>query len=391
VRNKSNKTIGIDARFWGEAGPGRYTKALVQHLEKIDHSNIYLIFLRKKGFEEYQPQAKNFKKVLAHYKWYSFEEQTSYLLKLLNQKLDLYYVPHFNVPILYPRKIVTAIPDIIMHKFSTNRATTLTSPGFLLKKLAYHIAMFVAVTRSKKIIVPTKVVKGDFLNFYTFLNPDKVVIAPEGVDPDFTKDTTEEYEDQVLEKLGIKGDFLLYVSSMYRHKNVENLIDAFVILKNKFGYKGQLVIVGKKDYFSERVGEYVKEVDAKRDILMPGLKDYVKDSEIVALRKRAQLYVFPSLQEGFSLTPLEGMIWDLAAVISDIPCHKEVYGDSVEYFDPDNVEDIAETINRVLEDTNLQDELRRRGRELIKTYDWDETAKITLEVFEECLGNGDKS
>jgi len=385
VGNEKNKTIGIDARFWGEAGPGRYTKALIQHLEKIDRENNYLIFLRKKGFEEYQPQAENFKKVLAHYKWYSFEEQTAYLLKLLNYKLNLYYVPHFNVPIFYPGKLVTAIPDIIMHKFSTNRSTTLTSPKFLLKKFAYHLAMLSAVTRSKKIIVPTKVVKGDFLNFYPFLKPEKIVIAPEGVDPDFTKDTTKEYEDQVLEKLGIDGNFLLYVSSMYRHKNVENLIEAFLLLKNNYGYDGKLVLVGKKDYFSERVGEYVKKVEAEENILMPGLKNYVKDSEIVALRKRAQLYVFPSLQEGFSLTPLEGMIWDLPAVISDIPCHREVYGNSVEYFDPNDVENIAEVINRVLGNSDLQEDLRKKGRELIKMYDWQKTAEVTYGVFKEIL------
>lgn len=380
-----NKTIGIDARFWGEAGPGRYTKALIQHLEKIDRENNYLIFLREKGFEEYRPQAENFKKVLAHYKWYSFEEQTAYLLKLLNYKLDLYYVPHFNVPIFYPGKLVTAIPDIIMHKFSTNRATTLTSPKFLLKKLAYHLAMLSAVVRSKKIIVPTKVVKGDFLNFYPFLKPEKIVIAPEGVDPDFTKDTTKEYEDKVLEKLGIDGNFLLYVSSMYRHKNVENLIEAFLLLKNNYGYDGKLVLIGKKDYFSERVGEYVKKVGAEENILMPGLKNYVKDSEIVALRKRAQLYVFPSLQEGFSLTPLEGMIWDLPAVISDIPCHREVYGDSVEYFDPCDVENMAEVINTVLGDLDLQENLRKKGRELIKMYGWQKTAEATYSVFKEIL------
>ncbi len=231
-------------------------------------------------------------------------------------------------------------------------------------------------------------VKEDFLNFYPFLNTEKIVVAPEGVDPDFTKDTTKEYEEQVLEKLGVKGDFLLYVSSMYRHKNVENLIDAFVVLKKKYGYKGQLILIGKKDYFSERVGEYVKEIGGEiggKDILMPGLENYVEDSEIVALRKRAQLYVFPSLQEGFSLTPLEGMIWNLPAVISDIPCHKEVYGDSVEYFDPNDVENIAETINKVLKNGDLQEELRKKGRERVKMFDWNKTAEITYRIFGEVL------
>ncbi|MBD3366388.1 glycosyltransferase [candidate division WWE3 bacterium] len=379
------KTIGIDARFWGEAGPGRYTKALIEHLEKADTKNKYLIFLRKKGFESYTPQNSNFKKVPAHYKWYSFEEQTTYLIKLLKYKPDLYYVPHFNVPILYPGTLVTAIPDIIMHKFSTNRATTHTSVRFLIKKLAYHLAMFVAVVRSKNIIVPTNVVKKDFLEFYPFLKPEKIVVAPEGIDPDFTVDTSPEFEKKTLEKYGIKKPYLLYVSSMYRHKNVYNLIKAFRILQEKFDFKGQLVLVGKRDYFSEKVGEYVAKKGLEGDVILPGLQEYVGDPEVVALRKNAKLYVFPSLQEGFSLTPLEGMIWNLPAVISDIPCHKEVYGDAVAYFNPLNPEKIAEAINRVLQDEALQKELVKRGLNKIKEYDWQKTADITLEVFEKVL------
>ncbi len=380
------KTIGIDGRFWGEAGPGRYTKALIQHLEKEDQKNKYLIFLRKKGYNAYTPQNPNFQKILAHYKWYSFEEQIPYLFKILKYNLDLYYVPHFNIPILYPKRMVTAIPDIIMHSFSTNKATTKPGLKFKIKKLAYHLAMFVAVVRSKKIIVPTKVVKKSFLEFYPFLKDNKIAIAPEGVDPDFAKDTTEKFEKEVLKKYGIGERFLLYVSSMYRHKNVPNLIDAFEILKKEKGYEGQLVLVGKKDFFSEQIENYVKKKGLEKDVLLPGMQNYVEDAEVTALRKRAELYVFPSLQEGFSLTPLEGMIWGLPAVISDIPCHREVYGDSTAYFDPDDVKDIAQTINRVLESEELQKELKKKGYEKVEMYSWKKTAEITRDIFEDSLG-----
>ena len=382
---KSAKTIGIDARFWGEAGPGRYTKALIQHLEKVDNKNKYIIFLREKGFDSYKPKNPNFKKVLAHYKWYSFEEQIPYLFKILKHNLDLYYVPHFNIPILYPRKLVTAIPDIIMHTFSTNRATTHPGLKFQLKKWAYHLVMWVAVRRSEKIIVPTKVVKESFLEYYPFLKPEKIVIAPEGIDPDFAKDTSEEFEKKALEKYGIGERFLLYVSSMYRHKNVPKLIDAFEKLKTGHDYPGQLVLVGKKDYFSEQIGEYVKKKGMEDSVLLPGLQTYVEDQEVTTLRKNAEAYVFPSLQEGFSLTPLEGMIWGLPAVISDIPCHKEVYGDSVVYFDPESVEDMVEKIAKVLEDKKLRETLVQKGHKRVEMYDWRKTAEITHEVFKNCL------
>jgi glycosyltransferase involved in cell wall biosynthesis len=379
-------TIGIDARFWGEAGPGRYTKAILAHLEKIDVQNKYYVFLRKKGFEQYTPQNPNFTKVLADFKWYSFEEQILYLFLLLKYRLDLYYVPHFNVPILYPGKLVTAIPDIIMHAYSTHRTSTHISPKHFIKKVAYHLTVLIAVVRSCKIIVPTKATMREFLKFYKFTNAAKYVIASEGIDPSFTVETTEEYDKQVLEDLGIRGDYLLYVGSMYRHKNPYKLIDAFAVLKKSYGYKGQLVLVGKKDYFSRCVSDYVTKKNLVKEVLLPGLKKYVTDKEVIALSKNADLYVFPSLKEGFSLTPLEAQAWGLPCAISNIECHKEVYGDSVAYFDPNDLDNISKVLNEVLSDLVLKESLVKKGYERVGMYSWDDTAKRTFEVFVECLG-----
>jgi glycosyltransferase involved in cell wall biosynthesis len=268
-----------------------------------------------------------------------------------------------------------------MHTFSTNRATTQPTLKFRIKKLAYHLVMWVAVKRSKKIIVPTKVVKESFLDFYKFLKPKKIVIAPEGIDPDFAKDTSKEFEQKTLEKYRIGKKYLLYISSMYRHKNVPQLIDAFEKLKDDYGYSGQLILVGKKDYFSKQIEEYIKEKGLEDSVLLPGMQNYVEDQEVTALRKNAEVYVFPSLQEGFSLTPLEGMIWGLPAVISDIPCHKEVYGESVIYFDPNSTKDMAEKINNVLQNPKLREELKEKGYKRVEMYDWKKTAEITHQVF----------
>ena len=100
IRHTEVKVIGIDARFYGEAGPGRYVKNIIKHLEKIDHNNKYKIFLRKKAFSLYTPTNPNFEKVLADFTWYSFEEQFVFLKVLLKAKLNLLYIPHFNIPVL---------------------------------------------------------------------------------------------------------------------------------------------------------------------------------------------------------------------------------------------------------------------------------------------------
>ncbi len=379
-----DKIIGIDARFYGEAGPGRYTKNIITHLEKVDHRNKYFIFLRKKGFDLYNPSNSNFTKVLAEYTWYSFGEQLGFLYKVLIHKLDLFYVPHFNIPVLYPKKIVTAIPDLIMHSFSTIEGTTLWKPYYRFKKFVYGIVFWWAIIRSQKVVVPAEAVYEDFLKYYPSIPKDKYIIAEEGIDPDLKSADTSNSE-EVLSKYGIKKPFILYLSSMYEHKNVPRLIQAFQILVNKYGYNGQLVLVGKKDKFSQGIGDMVFNMGLGEKVILPGLQSYVADYDACCLRKESEIYVFPSLKEGFSLTPMEAQYYGKPCAISDISIHKEVYGDSVLYFDPLSVEDIAEKMNKLLHDKDLQQELIAKGYKITEKYSWDKTAEITLKVFNNIL------
>jgi len=382
--------IGIDARFYGKAGPGRYTKNIIQHLEKVDSKNEYAIFLSDEGFESYKPQNSNFKKILASYTWYSFEEQTKFLVAVLREKLDLYYVPHFNIPVLYPKKIVTAIPDMTMHTYSTEKGTTLPTWYFRLKKIVYRAVFWWAVFRSYKVIVPSKTVLKEFLEHIKGIRSDKYVLAYEGVDPDYL--IKPENSEQVLKKYGVDRDFILSVGSMYEHKNVDGLIDMYKILKKDHEYKGQLVLASKRDKFSEGIHQRVIDEGLEKDILVLAFFDptvesdiVVSDQEIIALRMHAQAYVMGAFKEGFSLTALEGMAVGLPAALSDIECHREVYGDSVLFFDPHNPKDIAEKVNSLVTDTRVRDDYTNKGHQLVKTYDWIKAAEITLQVFNEAL------
>ena len=377
------KTIGIDARFLGDAGPGRYVKNIVENLENLDTKNNYVIFLREKGFDSYQPHNLNFKKVLADYHWYTFEEQLGYLRVLLEEKLDLYYVPHFNIPVLYPKKLVTAIPDLIMHTYSTERGTTLPKLYFKFKKIVYRMVVLWAVIRSKRVIVPSNDVMSDFKKLLPFVNEKKYVLAYEGVDPVLLSNDSNE---DVLTKLNIQKPYILFISSMYEHKNVTRLLTAFKILKEKYGYAGQLVLVGKKDNFSKSYSELSQKLGLSDSVKFPGLDNYVTDSETLYLRKNADMYVFPSLKEGFSLTPLEAQSLGLVCAISDIPCHREIYEDSVLYFDPYDEEHMALKIETLLKSPRLKDELIQRGFEQVKKYSWVSTAEITFDVIKEALG-----
>jgi len=376
--------IGIDARFFGEAGPGRYTKSIIEHLEKLDTKNEYIIFLTSNGMKQYHPKNPRFTKIEANYTWYSFEEQTKLLFKVLSQNLDIYYVPHFNIPIFYPKRIVTAIPDMTMHKYSTEKGTTLPLWYFRIKVYVYKLVFWWAVFRSRKVIVPSKTIMKDFLKYLNF-EKDKYVLAYEGVDPDLL--SSPKNTNETLKKYGITRNFVLTVGSMYEHKNIQGMINAYKILKEKYGYTGQYVLASKKDKFSKKVYDQIKGEGLNKDILVLAYrvdskdKFVVSDQEIINLRSKADLYMFAPFTEGFSLTSMEGMAQGLPSVLSDIDCHREVYKDSVLYANPYNPKDIAQKVNELLTNLELKQDYINRGYAQIDKYDWLKTAQITLDVF----------
>ncbi|MFZ3301227.1 MAG: glycosyltransferase [Microgenomates group bacterium] len=172
--------ILIDARLYGpkDTGIGRYTQKLVENLVSIDSENKYLILLRQSDYVSLS-FPKNWTKVLADFKHYTFEEQFKMPILLMKLKADLVHFPHFNVPILYFGKYLVTIHDLIMHKFTDGSATTRKFPIYQIWRLGYHIAFAKAVYGSKKIIVPSNAAKDEVVKFYK-INPKKVEVTYEG-------------------------------------------------------------------------------------------------------------------------------------------------------------------------------------------------------------------
>lgn len=172
--------IVIDARLYGpkDTGIGRYTQKLVESLVKIDTRNKYFILLRKPDYETLN-FPKNWTKVLADFKHYTFEEQFKMHSLLMKLNADLVHFPHFNIPILYFGKYIVTIHDLIMHKFTDGTATTRKFPVYQIWRLGYHIAFAKAVYGSKKIIVPSNAVKNEIVGFYK-INKKKVEVTYEG-------------------------------------------------------------------------------------------------------------------------------------------------------------------------------------------------------------------
>lgn len=372
--------IGIDARFYGSIGKGlgRYTQKLIENLEKTDQENRYVVFLRKENFDEYQPQNPNFKKVLADYRWYSFAEQLFFPRLLRKYNFDFVHFPHFNVPLLYRKKFIMTIHDLILIHFPTVRSSTLSPIFYWIKFLAYKIVIRSAIYRSEKIIAVSNFTKKDILSVYKNIPENKVVVTYEGCDNQVDK--LPKNDEEVLQFYGIMKPYIIYVGNVYPHKNPERLVLAFKEVLEHKKYIA-LVFVGGEDYFYMRLKKFVAEKGIK-NVIFAG---FVLDGEMNVLLRNSQAYVRPSLYEGFELPPLEAMQQGVPVLCSEHGCAREVLGNSALYFNGKNIADIRDCVLKILDNEKLRQELIAKGYGQIKKYSWERTGRETLEIYKNII------
>lgn len=378
--------IGIDARFYGSLGKGlgRYTQKLIEHLEMIDHSNEYVIFLRQENFEEYQPKNRNFRKVLADYQWYSFSEQLFFPFLLKRFRCDVMHFPHFNVPILYRGRFIVTIHDLILIHFPTQRSTTLHPIWYRIKFLAYKATIWWAIHTSRHIMTVSEFTKRDILKHYT-IDPDKITVSYEAADS-FCKHTSRIQSIEILRKYGLTQEdnpqknhgiikpYLLYVGNAYPHKNLETLIDA-LDREDARGYT--LVLVGKEDYFYHRLKDKVH-AQGMKNIVFVG---FVPDGELDVLYRFGRAYVFPSLYEGFGLPPLEAMGRGLPVLAAHTTSLPEILGDAALYFYPEQKDSLDRSLRQIWNDDAMREILRLRGYARAGMFDWQNIAQETLQQY----------
>jgi glycosyltransferase involved in cell wall biosynthesis len=287
------------------------------------------------------------------------------------------HFPHFNVPILYRKRFVLTIHDLILVHFPTIKGTTLNPIWYKIKYLAYKLAISNAIKKAHRIFAVSQFTKDDILQHYPVAE-SKIEVTYEACE-NYCR-IAEKNGEQITKKYGIIMPYVMYVGNAYPHKNLEKLIDAFEIFSHeKPGF--QLVFVGKEDYFYKRLKNYV----LKKKIQGVRFLGFVPDDELDVLYRFSELYVFPSLYEGFGLPPLEAMAKGTAVVSSDHKCMKEILGEAAFFVEASKPKAIADGMTKVLDDEFLKKELIFRGYRQIEKYDWSVMARQTLEVYDNLL------
>jgi len=352
--------IGIDVRLRNETGVGRYIRNITDRLVHYPTEHEFVLF---------HPAIR----------WHSIMEQVAIPLYVRSQQLDLVHYPYFSVPIFTTVPFVVTIHDLIIDSFETGMASTLPYPLYRIKRGLYTIVMKTALDRALRIIVPSQTTKKNLIKRYQ-VESDRIDVIYEGVDTKLIR--SKPNVPDMFHHLQ-KTPFVLYVGSVYPHKNVERFIDAFEIYLKNASSLVRFVMVGKEDFFYRRLRKRLlpRMVKSVVDFMFD-----IDDRTLAWLYKNATCLVTPSLAEGFGLPGLEAMSFKTLVMASDIPVYREIYQDGAYFVDMRKTEAIVRALIPVL---NRQvapklKAIREKGSRIAAHYSWDTAAVETLKTYERC-------
>jgi glycosyltransferase involved in cell wall biosynthesis len=211
-------------------------------------------------------------------------------------------------------------------------------------------------------------------------DPDKIEVVHGAVDSLFKPAKDAGAIEKIKKIYNISDKYILSVGRLDPRKNILRLIEAFKIFKKNKDFTHKLVIVGKKDYLSSAIEKAIKEMPDQ--IIMAG---YVPDESLAVLYSRAEVFVYPSLFEGFGLPVLEAMACGCPVISSNTSSIPEVSGGAALLIDPYKVEEIAAAINKVVLDDRLREEMILKGLKRAEFFKWGFSAGKLLKVFERII------
>lgn len=362
--------IGIDARKLHDFGIGTYIRNLLRNLARLDHDTEFVLLARPSDTAQLSALGPNFRPVAEKAGNYSVAEQLRVPMALRRERVDLFHAPHYVLPALVPCRSVVTIHDCIHLMF----------PQYLPNRLALGYArtsIALAAKRATRVLTVSESSKRDILKFVD-LPPDKIDVIPNAYDERFGVQPCEEDVERVRERYQLQRAFILYAGNVKPHKNLERLIEAFHLLRRRGFDEISLVLIGDDISKYAVLRRAVHRYQLHQHVRFLG---YMPEDTLAIMYRLAVAFVFPSLYEGFGLPPLEAMASGTPVVTSNVSSLPEVAGDAAVLVDPYDPAAIAEGLERVLADKELQDTLRVKGMERARQFSWEASTRRVLEIY----------
>ncbi len=364
--------IGIDARKLHDFGIGTYIRNLLRHLARLDRDTEYVLLCKPEDTPALAPLGPNFRAVRETAGNYSLGEQIAIPLALRREKVTLFHSPHYVLPPLVPCRSVVTIHDCIHLMF----------PQYLPNRLALSYArtsIGMATRRATRIMTVSESSKRDILRFFD-TEPGRIDVIYNAYDERFGVEPREEDVVRVRERYQLHDEFVLYAGNVKPHKNLERLIEAFHIVRNRGLDHLKLVLIGDEISRYSALRRAVHRHQLHKYVRFLG---YLPEETLAVMYRLAGVFVFPSLYEGFGLPPLEAMASGTPVVTSNVSSLPEVAGAAAVLVDPYDPAAIADGIFQVLTDEELRRDLRRKGLTRARQFSWESSVRRVREIYGE--------
>jgi len=402
-------TIGINATAavtWPRTGVEEYVYQLIKHLTMLPEAmgHRFLLFVPKikpdiakklflnetnNCFDFSLPE--NF--AVKQLKWpWPMWTQIRLASQMLLKQPDVLFAPAHVLPMAHPKNSIVSVLGLEYEYYPEVYS--------FFRRRYLRFATKYAVKKAKKIIAISDSTKRDLVKLYGDALAEKIRVVQLGISlnqkinrdketvtensaneppapfnrdcraPSLTKDRNYRCKTTI--------PYLLYLGRLETKKNVQGIIEAYKILKEKYRIPHELVLAGSPGFGYKSLKLRIRNCRFK--INEPG---YVSEAEKQRLLREAEIFLFPSFYEGFGLPILEAQAAGVSVVTANISSMPEVAGEGAVLVDPKKPEEIARAVYKIIDDRFFRDKLIKLGYENVKRFSWEKCARETLRVLTE--------
>jgi glycosyltransferase involved in cell wall biosynthesis len=390
--------IGINLRRINRFdGIGTYTYNLLANLSKIEKNNEYFLFCNRNTdiFVDlgYNFRIKKISRSINSNRMIlrltnkivsilirsdlldmnEFYDMQCIATEMKKEKMDLAHDTGFAGSLFYQCKSIVTLHDMTFKLFPEN----LTDRSYLY----WNTWMPLSAIKADKVITDSRYSKQDIMRLLK-IDSDKIEVIYGAANDIYKPISDQTFIEDIKRKWKINSKFILYVGTLEPRKNLVRLVQAFHKLKREnIRYQEyKLVFAGGKGWLYNKIFETVKKLDMQKEVVFTGP---LKEDDLLYLYNAADLFVYPSLYEGFGLPPLEAMACGTPVITSNTSSLPEVVGDAGIMVDPYNIDELAKAMHKVLSNDGLREDMIKNGLERAKMFNWEKYAREILRVYEE--------
>ncbi len=331
--------IAFDGRginWYKGTGIGTYTENLLKNLLSIDNVNKYSIYWSGDNYKTFEKTNSSIK--MASKRYHRFFQEHYFPADIKNNSIDIYHISQNGIGL---SENIDCLKVVTIHDLIPYIMPETVGKGYLLKFLRYIPRV---IESSDAIITVSKCSKNDILKYFP-VDSSKIFVTPLAADKIYKPMDKKYCKDYLSKKYAVNSNFILYIGGFSPRKNVDLLIEAFEMIKFSVKDDIKLLICGARKDDIESLQALSKISSVSSSIIFT---DYVEGYDLPIFYNACEIFVYPSLYEGFGLPPLEAMSCGAPVITSNISSITEVAGDGAILINPSDVVALASNMYNLL-------------------------------------------